>query len=37
MNNKDVVAKALYAVLKDDLSMEQIEKLLENPKAADHR
>ncbi|MEG3033076.1 MAG: arginine--tRNA ligase, partial [Enterococcus sp.] len=36
MNNKDVVAKALYAVLKDDLSMEQIEKLLENPKAADH-
>lgn len=36
MNNKDVVAKALYAVLKDDLSMEQIEKLLENPKSADH-
>lgn len=36
MNNKDVVAKALYDVLKDDLTMEQIEKLLENPKSADH-
>lgn len=36
MNNKDVVAKAIYDVVKDDLTMEQVEKLLENPKSADH-
>ena len=36
MNNKDIVSKAIYDVVKDDLTMEQVEKLLENPKSADH-
>lgn len=36
MNNKEVVAKAIYDVVKDDLSLEQVEQLLENPKSADH-
>lgn len=36
MNNKDVVAKAIYEVVKDDLTLEQVQQLLENPKSADH-
>ncbi len=36
MNNKDVVAKAVYDVVKEDLTLEEVEKLLENPKSADH-
>lgn len=36
MNNKDVVAKALYEVVQDDLTLEQVAQLLENPKSADH-
>ncbi|OTN94657.1 arginine--tRNA ligase [Enterococcus faecium] len=36
MNNKDLVAKAVYDVIKDDLTLEQVEQLLENPKSAEH-
>lgn len=36
MNNKDIVAKAIYEVVKEDLSLEQVQQLLENPKSADH-
>lgn len=36
MNNKDLVAKAVYDVVKDDLTLEQVEQLLENPKSAEH-
>ncbi|MFD2305894.1 arginine--tRNA ligase [Enterococcus termitis] len=36
MNNKEIVAKAIYAVVKDDLSLETIAQLLENPKSVDH-
>ena len=31
-----MVAKAVYDVVKDDLTLEEVEKLLENPKSADH-
>ena len=30
MNNKDLVAKAVYDAVKDDLTLEQVEQLLEN-------
>lgn len=36
MNNKDLVAKAVHDVVKDDLTLEQVEQLLENPKSAEH-
>ncbi|MGC6767894.1 arginine--tRNA ligase [Enterococcus sp. LJL51] len=36
MNNKQLVAEAIFAVVKDDLTFEQIVQLLENPKSADH-
>ena len=36
MNNKDIVAKAVYDAVKDDLTLEQVEQLLENPKSAEH-
>ncbi|EME8127132.1 arginine--tRNA ligase [Enterococcus faecium] len=36
MNNKDLVAKAVYVIVKDDLTLEQVEQLLENPKSAEH-
>lgn len=36
MNNKDLVAKAVYDAVKDDLTLEQVERLLENPKSAEH-
>ena len=36
MNNKDLVAKAVYDVVKDDLTLEQVEQLLENPKSDEH-
>lgn len=36
MNSKDIVAKAIYEVVKADLSLEQVVNLLENPKSADH-
>lgn len=36
MNNKPIVAKAIYDVVKDDLSLEEVEQLLESPKSADH-
>ena len=32
MNNKEIVAKALHDVLNEELTMDQIEQLLENPK-----
>ncbi|MGM0123916.1 arginine-tRNA ligase [Enterococcus sp. AZ194] len=36
MNNKEIVAQAIFDVVKDDLSLEQVQQLLENPKSADH-
>ncbi|MBL1226277.1 arginine--tRNA ligase [Enterococcus sp. BWR-S5] len=36
MNNKHIVAEAIFAVVKDDLALEQILQLLENPKSSDH-
>jgi len=36
MNNKEVVAKTIFDVVKDDLTIEQVERLLENPKSAEH-
>lgn len=36
MNNKEIVAKAIYDVLKEDLSLEAVTQLLENPKSVDH-
>lgn len=36
MNNQEIVAKALYEIVKEQLSLEQIQQLLENPKSADH-
>lgn len=36
MNNKDLVAKAVYDAVKDDLTLEQVEQLLEIPKSAEH-
>ncbi|MEJ4903548.1 arginine--tRNA ligase [Enterococcus faecium] len=36
MNNKDLVAKAVYDAVKDDLTLKQVEQLLENPKSAEH-
>ncbi|TAQ03356.1 arginine--tRNA ligase [Enterococcus faecium] len=36
MNNRDLVAKAVYDAVKDDLTLEQVEQLLENPKSAEH-
>ncbi|NTM73327.1 arginine--tRNA ligase [Enterococcus faecium] len=36
MNNKDLVAKAVYDAVKDDLTLEQVKQLLENPKSAEH-
>ncbi|EGY0170882.1 arginine--tRNA ligase, partial [Listeria monocytogenes] len=32
----DLVAKAVYDIVKDDLTLEQVEQLLENPKSAEH-
>ncbi|MBM7688191.1 arginine--tRNA ligase [Enterococcus ureilyticus] len=36
MNNKEIVAKAIFEVVKEDLSLETVTELLENPKSADH-
>ncbi|MDN6639499.1 MAG: arginine--tRNA ligase [Tetragenococcus sp.] len=36
MNNKEFVAKKVFDVIKDDLAMEQVERLLEIPKSAAH-
>lgn len=36
MNNKEIVAKAIYDIVKEDLSLEQVAQLLENPKSVDH-
>lgn len=36
VNNKEIVAKAIYEVVKDDLKMEQILQALETPKAVEH-
>lgn len=36
MNNKEIVAKALHDVLNEELTMDQIEQLLENPKSVAH-
>ncbi|GMA48134.1 arginine--tRNA ligase [Tetragenococcus muriaticus] len=36
MKNKEVVAKTVFDVVKDDLTLEQVEQLLEYPKSAEH-
>lgn len=36
MNNKEIVANAIFNVVKDDLSLETVTQLLENPKSVDH-
>lgn len=36
MNNKEIVAQAVYEVVKEDLTQEDVARLLENPKSADH-
>ena len=36
MYNKNIVAKAIYDVVKDDLTLEQVTQFLENPKSASH-
>ncbi|MHC5229657.1 arginine--tRNA ligase [Enterococcus sp. LJL99] len=36
MNNKEIVTKAIYEVVKDDLTLEEVFQLLENPKSVDH-
>ena len=36
MNNKQIVAQAIYAAVKEDLTLEQVSQLLENPKTAEH-
>lgn len=36
MNNKQIVAQAIYAADKEDLTLEQVSQLLENPKTAEH-
>ncbi|MBP9638434.1 MAG: arginine--tRNA ligase, partial [Enterococcus sp.] len=36
MNNQNIVAKAIYDVVKDDLTLEQILRFLETPKSVDH-
>lgn len=36
MNNKEIVAAAIYNVVKEELSIDTVMQLLENPKSADH-
>lgn len=36
MNNQNIVANAIYDVVKDDLTLEQILRFLETPKSVDH-
>lgn len=36
MNNKNIVAKAIYDVVKEDLTLEQVTQFLEKPKTAAH-
>ena len=36
MNNKQIVAQAIYSAVKEDLTLEQVSQLLENPKTAEH-
>lgn len=36
MNNKEIVAKAIFEVVKEDLTLEEIIQVLENPKSVDH-
>lgn len=36
MNNKEIVAQSVYEVVKEDLTQEDVARLLENPKSADH-
>jgi arginyl-tRNA synthetase len=36
MNNKEIVAKAIFQAVQDDLTLEQVAQLLENPKSAEH-
>lgn len=36
MNNKEIVAQAIVEAVADDLSLEQVTQLLENPKSAEH-
>ncbi|MDT2736979.1 arginine--tRNA ligase [Enterococcus pseudoavium] len=36
MNNQEIVAQAVFEVVKDHLALPEVERLLENPKSADH-
>lgn len=36
MNNKEIVAKAVYEVVKEVLPLEEVRQLLENPKSTEH-
>ncbi|MBL1230481.1 arginine--tRNA ligase [Enterococcus sp. BWB1-3] len=36
MNNKQIVAEAIFTAVKEELSFEQVLSLLENPKTSDH-
>lgn len=36
MKNKDIVAKEIFAVVNEELTLEQVTKLLENPKSTEH-
>lgn len=36
MNNKEIVAQSVYEAVKEDLTQEDVARLLENPKSADH-
>ena len=36
MKNKEIVAKAIYELVKEDLTLEEVAQLLETPKSVDH-
>ena len=36
MNNKEIVAQAVFEVVKENLTLPEVERLLENPKSVDH-
>ena len=36
MNNKDIVAQAVFEAVKENLTLPEVERLLENPKSVDH-
>ncbi|GCF92282.1 arginine--tRNA ligase [Enterococcus florum] len=36
MNNKEIVAQAIFEAVKEELTIEEVGRLLENPKSAEH-